>query len=223
MMRILSPHLDDAVLSLGQYLATGPGDVEVITALAGIPPPGLLTDYDRSTGFSSSREAMWLRLDEDAAALGLLGVGFSRLGFFDQQYRPAGPSIEADLTAAIEYRYTNRELMFAPIGIGHPDHRLVADCAREAIRRHAGEEPVGLLLYEELPYRVLHPEEVHERLDWIRHEGWDLDPLPWPLEQGDRIHREIKAGAIAEYRSQFPDGADDPCLLVPERVWRITR
>lgn len=223
MMRVICPHLDDAVLSLGQYMATRPGDLEVVTVLAGVPPVGLLTDYDRARGFTTSAESVRARLDEDADALNLLGAGFARLRFFDQQYRPTGADPGFSIAGAIKEMYSPKELLFAPLGIGHPDHVLVADAARYAVMQHSGEVPVGLLLYEELPSRVLNPEQVVERLEVVRAEGWSIDPLPWPLEQGGKVHREAKAGAIACYKSQFPDGADDPCLLVPERVWRVTR
>lgn len=226
MMTVISPHLDDAVLSLGQYLATGPGPVEVVTCFAGIPGPDVLTDYDRARGFTSSAQAMQARDVEDANALRLLGVDRIRhLDLLDGQYGEHSRRDVWKLTQAIFGLYSTEELMFAPVGIGHPDHRLVASCARSAVARHAGGEPVGLLLYEELPYRVLHPEEVSAALYGgdIHDEGWVMDTLPWPLEQGDRADRFTKAAAIGEYRSQFPAGADDPCLLVPERVWRITQ
>lgn len=225
MIRVLSPHLDDACLSLGQWLSTEPGDVEVVTVLAGVPDrcEQYVSDYDRACGFVSSIAAMRTRQFEDVDALSFyLDHAVRHLSFLDCQYLDGPRSDSEAVIVAIKNRYSPEELMFAPLGIGHPDHLFVADCAREAVRRSVGPEPVGLILYEELPGRVLHPEEVHERLRVVAAEGWEIGALPWPLPQGDRSDRLRKAVAISRYRSQFPEGADDPALLVPERCWQCT-
>lgn len=207
---IVSPHLDDAVLGLGQYLAVRPGTT-VATVFAGIPEDGL-SDYDRSCGFTTSTEAMTTRRDEDTAALRTLQGRPHHLDFLDRQY--GQPTDDDTLTAALAAVYRPDVLAFVPLGIGHPDHEQVARCARAAL-------PTGTLIcFEELPYRVLHPEQVVDALDKIHAEGWAIGELPYPLDQGAREH---KATAVACYTSQFPNGADDPCLLVPERAWRIAR
>ena len=54
---VLSPHLDDAVLSVGRFLAASPGTV-VITVFAGIPGGLGLTRYDRSCGFATRRSGV---------------------------------------------------------------------------------------------------------------------------------------------------------------------
>lgn len=214
MMKVISPHLDDAILSLGQFLAATPGTV-VVTVCAGLPAKDVLTDYDRATGALSSRNAMTLRRQEDAEACAEVGALPRWLDFLDGQYPRAGYGYAPTLpmAEAIRVHLPPNEHVFAPLGIGHPDHLLVARACREA----AYDE---LLLYEELPYRVLWPEQVFQALDEVESEGWRLDPLPWPTPAGDRA---VKERAIAKYRSQFPAGADNPCLLVPERVWRATR
>lgn len=214
-MHVISPHLDDAVLSLGQFLACDLAH-EVYTVFAGIPRIGYCTGYDNQRGFTSSAAAMKARRTEDRRALEVLGAVPRHFGFLDLQYRSHGTEPAAvdpaDLSAELARIMSPRIHTFAPLGIGHPDHRLVARAARDAV-------PVGeLLLYEELPYRVLWPEQVAEELERIRAEGWTVEQ--WPLEQGPR---SLKVAAIERYKSQFPQGADDPCLLVPERVWRATR
>lgn len=211
-MHVISPHLDDAVLSLGQFMATE--RCVVYSVLAGIPKPGYLSEYDRSRGFSSSAAAVKSRRKEDGDALRELGAVARHLGFLDAQYSDSGARGVDPALITLELRRVMSRTVhtFAPLGIGHPDHRLVARCARDAVP--AGE----LLLYEELPYRVMWPEQVAEELERIRAEGWSIEM--WPLPIGARAKKEQ---AISRYRSQFPDGADDPCLLVPERVWRATR
>jgi hypothetical protein len=52
-MLVVSPHLDDAVLSCGRWLAAHPGTL-VVTVFAGVPSNGnRLTDWDARCGFSN--------------------------------------------------------------------------------------------------------------------------------------------------------------------------
>lgn len=205
MIQVISPHLDDAVLSLGQFISTG--EVRVVTVFAGIPEEGL-TDYDRSCGFESSVVAMNDRRAEDAEALGELGARLVHLDYLDSQYRT--DDIEEALTQGL---FSLGGIpTFAPLGIGHPDHELVARCCLKAFA------PIDLFLFEELPYRVLRPEEVWAALDRVKAQGFTVElyhPEQGPIER--------KLAAIKHYKSQFPDGATDPSLQVPERCWRVTR
>ena len=209
MVLVISPHCDDAVLSLGQYLSTEPATV--LTVFAGAPTGGC-TPYDRARGFHQSRRAMSVRRKEDRTACELLGCDTIQLNFYDQQY--GQPSDDEQIVDAIRARVKPDELVFVPLGIGHPDHVQVARCARAMF------DSTTLIVYEELPYRVLYPEQVVEALGKIRAEGWTVGDLPYPLPQ---FPWERKVAAIGAYASQFPSGADDPCLLVPERAWRIAR
>lgn len=216
MMRVLSAHMDDAVLSLGEMLSTVPCDV--ITVFAGTPADIECSDYDRSCGFATSADAMTTRRSEDHAALGSLGCKAHHMNFLDGQY--VKQRHDADmLVAAIKSWIRDDEHVIVPLGLGHPDHRYLADRALEACPADR-----SLLLYEELPYRVLHPEEVTARLARVREHGFQIDELVWPFPFAhDRKTQIAKRVAIEMYRSQFPEGAIDPCLLVPERVWRAIK
>lgn len=227
MMRVLSPHLDDAVLSLGQFMASIA--CEVVTLFAGEPGwpdrPGYVTPYDAARGFETSSQSVRHRRSEDHAAMASLRGRVLHLDYLDGQYvgeldvEPLrGPRARTAMTEELRGLMSPKEHFFAPLGLGHPDHRYAAKVARDACVE--GE----LLVYEELPYRVESPEEVWRQLKVIRSEGFTIDPLTWPPPvKLTPEHLERKKAAIALYRSQFPEGAVDPCLLVPERIWRITR
>ena len=93
---ILSPHLDDAVLSCWHLLA-GPGEVAVINVFAGIPPTGAPAGWwDRMTGHADAQAVVRARRDEDRAALALAQREAVNLDFLDRQYRP-GPDPPAAL------------------------------------------------------------------------------------------------------------------------------
>lgn len=206
---ILSPHLDDAVLSLGQFMQTEP--CTVVTVFAGNPDAGL-SDYDASCGFATSSDAMASRRAEDLLALRELGIiDIAHLPFLDRQYDE--PTADEMLTT--ELLPFLKPDVIVPLGLGHPDHAQVFRCVIDAVPRG-----MPLFFYEELPYRVLWPEQAHAARKLLMLNGFKIQELPFPILQGDR---DVKAKAIAEYRSQFPNGADDPCLLVPERMWRAVK
>lgn len=205
---VVSPHMDDAVFSLGQALAEHP--LPVLTVFAGCPPRHIgLSDYDASCGFSSSIEAWHTRLVEDDKALALLGCPTERWDMLDLQYRNA-PAMDSDrlgrkLAAAVDR--AGADGLLGPLGLQHPDHASAA-----AACRSAAEAGVPTLLYEELPYRVIWPELACEALAALRRR-WTIKPDhlgAGPLER--------KAEAIAAYASQ---NVDEHCCLVPERVWRL--
>src|SRR5215207_6968258 len=83
---LVSPHLDDAVLSAGQFIAGRP-DCVVATVFAGTPPTqAVLTSYDDKCGFKSAAEAMEARRAEDLEAISVLQAKAKHLDFVDSQY-----------------------------------------------------------------------------------------------------------------------------------------
>lgn len=207
---VISPHLDDAMLSLGGYLQSHPA--QVVTVFAGVPELGEVSDYDRSRGFSSSAAAMVIRCAEDSEACADLGCVAEHFDFLDLQYRRSMEdlrSVADRLVAALEPHPTAD--VFVPLGLGHEDHRFIADVALGCI--WSGQT---LHVYEELPYRVLHPEEVVARFAEID-EHYERAELPAPLAAG---YRGRKRTTLRHYKSQLDD-ADDPCFYVPERAWHL--
>lgn len=211
---VISPHLDDAVLSLGQLIAheAQQYDVRVVTVLAGVPDTIALTDYDHAHGFGSSRESVYARRTEDDKACHELGARPVHLDFLDGQYGARLPGEDKLITKGIERLIAPDSLVFAPLGLAHPDHELVGTCARHAAQRTG----CGLIVYEELPARVLWPELVPLALDCVRGEGFAAEfwtPAAAP--------RDTKIAAMCCYSSQFAE-PDDPSWLVPERCWRLS-
>jgi LmbE family N-acetylglucosaminyl deacetylase len=121
---ILSPHLDDAVWSTFALLA-GPGDVVVATVFAGIPdgPPGW---WDAQCGITDSAEHVRARRHEDAAVLSSLGRTAVHLDLLDGQYREERTPPE-EVVEALSGAVSKVSRVYAPTGIGHPDHEIVRD------------------------------------------------------------------------------------------------
>lgn len=223
---IVSPHLDDAVLSCGQLMAGRSGCV-VATVFAGTPDPGaVLTSYDRDCGFASATDALSHRRLEDADAVGILGASTVHLGYLDHQYRELGlgPYVDPAIVAAALARVCDErgvQMAVGPLGLAHPDHRLAAEAFRQflGLRRQ-----VEAWVYEDVPSRVLWPEEVPDRLGWW-HDVGGFSPALGFCGTGPI---EAKETAIAYYGTQL-DALRTVCggtlhpVLVPERYHRLWR
>jgi hypothetical protein len=170
---ILSPHLDDAVLSCWHVLSQ-PGDVEVVTVFAGVPMA--LTApawWDRYTGAVDSGERVRERVEEDSRALALAGRTAVNLGFLDEQYRDDEQAL-APLIEQIEPLLPPRARIYAPAAFAnHADHALVRAVALQL--RDAG---FPVTLYADLPHATLHgwPAWVIGRQ---RAGSWDLAAATW--------------------------------------------
>jgi LmbE family N-acetylglucosaminyl deacetylase len=212
---IFSPHLDDAVLSVGQVMAGRP-DMTVATVFSGVPHDcQQLTSYDANCGFTDAAQAITARRGEDRAALGHLAARPVWLDFIDHQYdQPANEAAIVDALAAVVDEVAPT-LIIGPLGLAHPDHHA----ARRSFERLVATTPqIEAWVYEDLPSRVLWPEEVPEALAWWKEKGHrpELGFVgTGPLER--------KQEALAGYASQLGllDALSAHAYLVPERLWRL--
>jgi LmbE family N-acetylglucosaminyl deacetylase len=218
---VVSPHLDDAVLSCGEVMSRL-DDCVVLTVFAGSPASWdvhRLWDND-ICGFDDGTDVVAARLIEDDAALARLGASAARLGFLDEQYRdpastPSPEEIGDHIAAALEQVEATTALM--PLGLGHNDHRLTAaGCRWAALGRYA----VRWLAYLDLPYGY-EPESfgaraVDEALDC-------LSPMvPTPIDLGGPTGIEAKDAALDLYPSQMRGlGTRREIALKPERYWSL--
>lgn len=212
---LLSPHLDDAVLSAGQFLANQPG-CDVLTVFAGVPTyigASVVTPYDEKCGFRSSIEAMQARRLEDRDAMGRLQCDPVFWDYLDSQY---GLEVnKRQLTTTIVETAKEYDVILAPLGLVHPDHVALAD----ALLAAAPDIAATIYLWEDLPNRVLYPEEVHDRLRVASRTM--AATLEVPGGAGP-MHNKIRA--LLCYRSQLGTGdLDFNLLCVPERFWKLTR
>jgi hypothetical protein len=148
---ILSPHLDDAVLSCWHVL-TEPGEVIVINVFAGVPDGlGEPAWWDRYTGATDSAERVRERVEEDRRALALAGRAGANLSLLDQQYREAELPL-AQLTAQIEQLLTPSAHIYAPAAFAnHADHALVRAAALK-LRTNG----FAVSLYADLPHAMVY-------------------------------------------------------------------
>lgn len=200
---VISPHLDDAVFSVGQTLAAHPESV-VATVFAGIPDPGTaVSGYERSAGFASSIDSVMARRDEDIAACQSLDCIAYHGSFHDRPHRRQ-PVRRSALRDWMLNMFDGFDQILIPLGIHHPDHLLVASVALEAATATSAE----ILVYEELPYRVQYPQASVTRARAYTNTAFETECGP------------EKRAAVECYASQLSDTIRN-CVFVPERVWRL--
>lgn len=161
---MLSPHFDDAALSLGGLMAKNRrGKLFVATFFAGKPAEPMTTEWDRKSGFSDSDEAVPAREKENEAALAPFGAIIKNYDYLDYQYRGTRydraieESIVRDIESIISIYGAGRQiLMYGPAvfnqEITHPDHRILHDAFLEVSRRHRQESNIKFFIYEDFPY-----------------------------------------------------------------------
>lgn len=230
---VLSPHLDDAVLSAWAVLC-GPRKVHVVNVCSGIPASELLSPWDRLTGATDSRTRMFERRREDRAALARAGREATSLDFPEAQYRD-GPLESEVLHEALEQALDGAAEVWAPAGIGgHADHVQIRDAAIDLAL--GGGPP--LRFYADLPYAVKYgwPGWVSAEDDdpHLVVEAWWRRFLPADLDLVAAKHglspadARRKLEALAVYRTQLPGLNGGPlqllersCIIRHEVSWSL--
>jgi LmbE family N-acetylglucosaminyl deacetylase len=184
---VVSPHLDDGVLSLGAALARSAArgnDVRVLTVLAGDPGSELPAGpWDARAGFATAGQAARARRLEDEAACGLVGAQPHWLPFADHQY----PRDDDEaIVAAVRQAVAGADAVLLPGSpLMHEDHVRVRSLLTGAL-------PVGRVgQYVEQPYTAL----------WIP--GVADSGVRWESAAGGAAAQLAKARAAREYRSQL--------------------
>jgi LmbE family N-acetylglucosaminyl deacetylase len=194
---VVSPHLDDAILSLGAAISHASrhgAQVTIATVFAGDPdsdePAG---EWDRRAGFATAGEAARARREEDARACALVGATPVWLPFGDLQYADGGgDAIVASVAAAAG----GEPLLLPGFPLIHDDHRRIRRLLDEPLARQiAG-------VYTEQPYAAAWTGAPFAGPTPAP--GLTPEPEAWrPLRAGLRDRRR-KLAAVAAYASQLP-------------------
>jgi LmbE family N-acetylglucosaminyl deacetylase len=217
---VVSPHLDDAVLSLGASLAhaaRGGIAIEIVTVFAGDPTSTARAQpWDASRGFRLAGEAAAARQAEDRIACGIVGASPIWLPFARHTTRQC----EADVAEAIEAAIAAATVVLVPgFPLTHPGH---AFCTAVTLKVVPATARVGL--YVEQPYAVWEIVGSRSavsrtamrmkqllRTDSARSSqvpASPLDsveqPLAWEPQSACAEDRRAKRRAIRAYVSQLP-------------------
>lgn len=224
---VLSPHLDDAVLSLGASVAalTRRGvDVDVVTVLAGDPTSSVPAGrYDRSCGFTTAGEAAGIRQAEDAAACSTIGANPVWLPFWVGDYSGQSESAsEPAIVSAIESALRGADLVLIPgFPLLHFDHAWLSVLVLTQVAQMSSigcyvEQPYAMSRYFGSRMRVATPMQgVLDGLKTRRSKKLSLTipaqlaPLIGGAPTWSHLHvsladRLAKHHAISTYRTQIP-------------------
>ena len=233
---ILSPHPDDAVLSLWHLLAAD-GPVRVCNVFGGSPVDHEGDAWwDRLTRAPDSVTRVAERHAEDRRALARAGREPDNLGLLDGQYRDGGPDLPA-IVEAIAQTADERALLLAPAALdGQRDHRLVRSAAL-GLRRNRRR----VALYADVPHATLYGwpawvtgAEPDPFLDpqafWalqLRGTGISLSAARADVHALEAKPLEAKREAVRTYRTQMPALEHEfslfgrPDVLAYEVVWSL--
>jgi len=211
---VVSPHLDDAILSASHLLMNA--DCTVLTIFAGPPANSVsVTPWDLITGSVSSAQRYQERITEDERAVAVIGAKACRLHQPELGYRGGEPIDLADCVSALTTELEGAAAAWIPAGLGqHPDHLLARDLALNAACG-AGVPTIGF--YADVPYVVEYgwptwitkcpPDPYLSPDTWLSlelaHVGLNnagLTPFAVKLKPEERI---LKARAVSEYRTQL--------------------
>lgn len=124
---VVSTHLDDAVLSCFGIVAEASS---VVTVFAGIPPAGALGEWDLKTGATDAAMRMRIRRREDEDALRETNARAVHLDLLEGQHTDAihvPPASPDAICRALAPHVDDADFVYAPVGLGHPEHLLVRD------------------------------------------------------------------------------------------------
>lgn len=206
---VISPHVDDAVFSVGEHMLSRPDDEFTIVSACGVVPLDgqFIGKYKRL-------------LAEHAEACERGGWEMANGNFVDdavtKDYLSPHTGDLQELTEwhaetlqrrGVAVSIDKFDEWWVPFGIHHPDHRHVRHAVGQINRPTA-----RVMFYEELPYRVLYPKEATQlTANSLCAEIVGFGPLGQQLEAKQRLCRV--------YASQI--GPDiERSLYAPERLWR---
>jgi LmbE family N-acetylglucosaminyl deacetylase len=235
---IVSPHLDDAVLSCGRFMAVHPG-CTVVTVFTGNPPeyPDPMRTWDVQSGFAPGDDVMAVRRAEDQAALTVLDAVPVHLDFVEYSYNPDDVPVAPEMVAPFltdTLRELRPSLVLAPFGLANPDHD-VTHRACMAARDELGDdvswrcyeeskrpEAPSWWLYEDYGYKHI-PGMLAWRVSRLFRRGIWPTPVCPPVDETNT--RKMKA--VNCYPTQLFALEDDWRLAeklaapAPEQYWRI--
>jgi LmbE family N-acetylglucosaminyl deacetylase len=212
---LVSPHLDDALISCGAFLLAHPGTT-VVTMFAASPAAYTdpLNEHDRACGFRPGDDSMAVRRDEDVRALAAVAASPRWLDYCQHSHEPRADPVAVPAGAVDAIRAAIGDIdptcVLAPLGLLHPDHQALHATALEVRAKDPGR---AWFFYSDLPYAYV-PGVLGVRLARLYKAGITATPATLPVSHDF----DAKWRAFTEYGSQLP--AMDAPWRLRERLER---
>jgi LmbE family N-acetylglucosaminyl deacetylase len=189
---VISPHPDDAVLSLGATIATttrAGHAVRVVTIFAGDEATTVEAGpWDRKSGFRTAADAARARALEDDAACRIVGAEAVRLPYLDKDYERV--LIEDEIVRATVDAVGECDVVLIPgFPLANDDHTWLSRLLLDRL-----EVDARIALYAEQPYAT-----------WTREAPAVAQPeRDWDVLIAPASAQAVKLRACRAYRSQIP-------------------
>ncbi|HUD10449.1 MAG TPA: hypothetical protein VMR28_02130 [Candidatus Saccharimonadales bacterium] len=200
-IKILSPHIDDAVFSCW-HLINQP-NTEVITVFAGVPSETISTVWDRLCGESNSSTMMRKRLQENKLALSGTVATYRNLTYLDQQYQPPKYDI-AEIANTILAQVDSEAQFYVPLAGAklwrHPDHVTVRSVGKFLLSRGR-----KVSFYADIPYMQMPSNPSRNYKNRVHKRAIDLIGTALSIEIYELSHQQQiqKLKAMLQYESQY--------------------
>jgi LmbE family N-acetylglucosaminyl deacetylase len=194
MLHIVSPHIDDAIFSIGgliSKLARRNEEISIhyVFTLSEWTNPEASSNPVHNSGVETVTAE---RKKEERSISSIVSYGINFFDFLDFPLRPKTDASEIDMIKSIASRIRRivdrHEVVFFPVGITHPDHVIVG-----IIGRTLFDEGYNVMFYEDLPYAA-RATANHEYAQWLLAHQFE--------SQLERISIESKINLMNLYRSQ---------------------
>jgi LmbE family N-acetylglucosaminyl deacetylase len=198
---VVSPHLDDAIMSLGSTIvgAVNAGaKVEVLTVFADVASSDApARHWDLQCGFLTEGQAANARREEDRRACSILGAEPRWLNFGSECYERRGS--DDDIWAAVTSAIRGADTVLIPgFPLAHSDHAYLTK-----ILLSKGLNGQRAALYLEQPYAFALKKAPGNSAVATALEPAITRPLMWTHMRTSRKYRQAKARAVRSYRSQL--------------------
>jgi LmbE family N-acetylglucosaminyl deacetylase len=189
---VISPHPDDAVLSLGAMIATttrAGHSVRVLTVFAGDETATVEAGpWDRKSGFQTAAEAARTRALEDDEACRIVGAEPVRLPYLDKDYGRV--LVEEEILRAIVEAVGESDVVLIPaFPLTNEDHAWLSTLLLARLQVDA-----RIALYAEQPYAAW----AHEA------PGAAQSGRDWRAMKAPASAQAVKLRACRAYKSQIP-------------------
>jgi hypothetical protein len=193
---IISPHIDDAVLSIGGFLChlnRHKIDINIsyIFSISNWTNPNSIVPctVERDVELVTCE-----RKNEEKTASEALGYRYDFAEFLDWPIRDQSNRSFSKLKMDLYHYFTEKfnfyDTLFFPIGISHPDHYIIGEIARIL-----SEENFKIIYYEDLPYFARYGATDRSRI-YEKLIKWNLKPMTIPINIQDKLE------AVNIYKSQ---------------------
>jgi LmbE family N-acetylglucosaminyl deacetylase len=195
----ISPHIDDAFLSVGGLIMkliseNKEVNIEYIFTMSGWTNPEAISG--KSYGNDPIKISN-LRKSEEAAIGRIIKYNYSFWDYLDNPLRRGLQNEEQqamidDMQLRLMRSVNKTDLFFFPIGLHHPDHILIRDLGIDLLRKG-----LNINFYEDMPYLTFGGYEKREFYRTVSEKGL--------IPESENIDFQKKSSLLLKYESQVSD------------------